>query len=75
MLEFGGHKFEAVVGSDVDRDGMYLQLTNAAGEPVAEVFYSDVDGAMTFTTYQPALPLEAAEWLIAHARVRLPPPR
>jgi len=73
MLEFDGKRFEASLESDLDRDGMRLALRDTEMEEVAEVFYSDVDATMTLTTFQPALPLQAAEWLIAQAKVRLPP--
>ena len=69
-----------VMGSDLVRDGMYLELDVAdasieKGSPLAEVFYSDVDGSMTFTSWAPDLPLEVVEWLIQEARTRLPPIR
>lgn len=70
-------EYECTMGSDVlHRDGMYLELNRAGREhegAIAEVFYSDIDGAMTFSGYASDLPLEVVEWFIAEARMRLPP--
>ncbi|WP_417230216.1 hypothetical protein [Brevundimonas sp.] len=66
------------MGSDVQRDGMYLLFFYAGYEhenPVAEVFYSDQDGAMSFSAFEPDLPLEVVERLISEARKALPPIR
>ncbi|MCC4293519.1 hypothetical protein [Brevundimonas aurantiaca] len=76
LIESGG--YELVMGSDVaDRDGMYLELNDGSMEtmPLGEVFYSDIDGSMTATTYGNDLPLDAVEWMIAEAKRRLPPRR
>jgi hypothetical protein len=70
-------RYEYVRGSDVDRDGMLLELDRIAGsqrETVCEVFYSDVDGRFTFSAYVPELfPLEHVEELIRRARESLVP--
>ncbi|MDP1631840.1 MAG: hypothetical protein Q8L66_10520 [Caulobacter sp.] len=68
--------YELVMGSDVaDRDGMYLELNDGSMEtmPLAEVFYSDIDGSMTASTFGNSLPLDALEWMITEAKRRLPP--
>jgi hypothetical protein len=45
-------RYEMIRGSDVDRDGMYLELIESTtGNVVAEIFYSDVTNAMTFTAF------------------------
>jgi hypothetical protein len=75
MPVFAGRCYTVTLASDVESDGMLLELEDESGATVADVFYSDVTKAMTFTTWQPNLPLEAAEWLIAQAKVRLPPSR
>src|SRR5690606_11449062 len=39
-------------GSDVQRGGMYLELSRSdmpPQSPLAEIFYSDIDGSMTFS--------------------------
>lgn len=79
-MKAGNATYTYVMGSDLMRDGMYLELEVAdapieKGPPLAKVFYSDVDGSMTFTSWAPDLPLEVVEWLIQEARRRLPPIR
>lgn len=64
------------MGSDVQRDGMYLELSDGVIEhaPLAEVFYDDSSGQMTFATFDNAsLPLGVVEWLISEGRRRLMP--
>ena len=77
MPEFGGRHFQTVRGSDVIRDGMYLELIEGSDEMVAlaEIFFSDETEDFVFNTFGNDLPLEAVEWLIAEARVLLPPTR
>lgn len=68
--------YELVMGSEgTDRDGMYLELNDGRMEtrPLAEVFYSDIDGSMTASTFGNSLPLDAVEWMIGEAKRRLPP--
>jgi hypothetical protein len=73
MLVFAGRRYTATRASDLVNDGMLLELTDESGDVIADVFYSDVTGEMTITTWRPNLPLEAAEWLIANAKACLPP--
>ena len=61
------------MAGDLVRDGMVLELVAVSGGVVADVFYSDTTGEMTLSGYQRYLPQAAVEWLIAHAKVRLPP--
>ncbi|HAF6280021.1 TPA: hypothetical protein G9F26_004226 [Salmonella enterica] len=71
-------KFELIRGSDVLRDGMYLELYVSEASPlrqVAEVFYSDVTQEFFLTCYEDNIPLEAVEKLISKARISLPPVR
>lgn len=69
-----GQEYQYVVGSDVQRDGMYLEVTDTRAEPdVLEVFYSDQTDKMTFTAYRPDIPLELVEWALAMAKERLIP--
>jgi len=73
-VKIGERSFRYQMGSDLQRDGMFLELLeNEDLDALAEVFYSDMDGSMTFTTYVKDLPLEAIERLIAEGRRRLPP--
>lgn len=69
-------EYELTRGSDIVRDGMYLELTMANTDPVlqlAEVFYSDVTHQFTLTCFEPNLPLEVIETLIEQAKKLLPP--
>ena len=61
------------VASDLVRDGLGVELLNAAGDVVAEVFRGDVDGAMTLNTFNNPLPVDVVDHLIRVARERLPP--
>lgn len=73
MVEILGQNYAAIVGSDLQRDGMYLELSDSSKAVIAEVFYRDDTGSMTFTSYQADLPLPVLEWLIAQAKLRLVP--
>lgn len=67
---------ELIRGSDVLRDGMYLELSISGTSPlrqVAEVFYSDVTHEFFLTCYEENIPLEAVEKLISEAKASLPP--
>lgn len=78
MSDSDRRTYEVVMGSDVaDRDGVYLELTDGSIEamPLAEVFYSDIDGSMRVSTFGNSLPIDTVEWLIAEAKRRLPPQR
>lgn len=71
-----GVGYELVMGSNLaDRDGMYLELNDGSMEsmPLAEVFYSDVDGSMSVSTFGNSLPVDAVDWIISEAKRRLPP--
>lgn len=74
-LSLAGVTYTMVLGSDIVRDGMYLELFEGTqeGALLAEVFYSDQTHTMAFTAFREDLPLEAVEWIIAQAKVRLPP--
>ncbi len=73
-IEVGVRRFGLIRGSDVQRDGMYLELSDTgAGKAVAEVFYSDETGQMSFSAYEEDVPLEAIELLIERSKQRLPP--
>ena len=77
-LEHSGHRYHTTMGSDLDRDGMFLELVvdDRSEAPVLEVFYSDVTGTFTVNTLEPAsVPLELVEQLVREAHERLPPIR
>lgn len=74
VFETGDRRFILVRGSDVERDGMYLELLDEETQrAVAEVFYSDASDAMTFTAYDEDLPLRAIERLIERGKELLAP--
>ena len=58
--------------SDLQRDGMGMEL-HSGNRTVAEVFYSDVTHEFTVSLFEPDLPLEVVEQLIAAAKVGLLP--
>ena len=72
---FEGREFRFILGSDVQNDGMYLELNEIVAErweAVADVFYSDADGSMSTTVYTDNIPSGALAWLEAEAARRLP---
>lgn len=73
MVEILGQSYDVTVGSDIQRDGMYLEVEGDAKAVLAEVFFHDRDHTMTFTSYQSDLPLPLVEWIIVHAKERLMP--
>ncbi|WP_127957649.1 hypothetical protein [Serratia microhaemolytica] len=67
-------KYMLTRGSDIHRDGMYLELSEAGTSPLrqlAEVFYSDVTHQFFLTCYEEDLPLDVIEWLISEAKKSL----
>lgn len=75
-VEFDGRRYEVLLGSDVQNDGMYLEMsdvTDGAPEVVLFAFYSDSDGHMTFSAYREELPFAAVEWFLSEAKQRLSP--
>ena len=70
------NQYEMRRGSDVLRDGMYLELSIRGSSPlrlVAEVFYSDITHEYFVTCYEENIPLEILENLISQAKKSLPP--
>jgi hypothetical protein len=64
--------YRTVRGSDLNRDGMYLELIDeSTGDEVAEVFCSDSTNKMTISVFQPELPLDIVELLIMRAKHEL----
>ena len=70
-----GREYIVVTGSDLKRDGMFLELCLATdrGTPVAECFYADSDGSLTVTEYVAGVPAAALTWLRSEGARRLPP--
>jgi hypothetical protein len=75
---FAGRYYLTTMAGDLDRDGMALEVEDVAPAPgrwiVAEVYYSDQSGEMTFSalTTDP-LPLALIERIVAEAQRVLPP--
>ncbi len=74
-LEHNGQVYPCTIGSDVIRDGMYLEVgVQADGTvPIFEIFYSDVTHDMTVSLFEHDVPLAILEAAIAMAREKLPP--
>jgi hypothetical protein len=64
--------FTITLGSDVERDGMFLELARSS-EVVAEAFYSDHTKKISISFLDQPLPIEVVEFLTAEAWRRLPP--
>jgi len=73
MIEIDGTSFSVMIGSDVDDDGMYVEVANEAGELLLVIFYDDRTAEMSLTAYRSALPLALVERAISIAKIRLPP--
>lgn len=74
-LSLKDNVYTYTVGSDVQRDGMYLEVSDdPKGRSVLlEIFYSDRTREMTISVFSRDVPLEAVEWAISAAKKRLPP--
>ncbi|HTM81241.1 hypothetical protein [Asticcacaulis sp.] len=70
-----GQDYTITIGSDIVRDGMYLEVENPLDDvkPLFDIFYSDQIGEMFITTFKEDIPLEVMEWAISMARLRLIP--
>ena len=68
-------RYETIMGSDVHRDGMFLELRERSRplELALWAFYSDVDGTFEFERYRDDVPPEVEAWFHHEARRRLPP--
>ncbi len=75
ICELKGLKFRSIMGSDVSRDGMFLELAEDSNHAnlLLEVFYSDRDGSMTLSAFAEAIPLPIVQEFISEAQRRLPP--
>ena len=61
------------LASDVERDGLGLELLGPGGDVVAEVFRSDRSRTVVVTTFRNDVPLDAVQHLIGRALQRLDP--
>ncbi|WLS77155.1 hypothetical protein Q3V30_11705 [Erwinia pyri] len=72
----GNEEYLFTRGSDVVRDGMFLEVEKNGGgkhQIIAEVFYSDLSGEFTFSCFVEDAPLKVIEALIKQAKDLLPP--
>lgn len=75
-IEHNGQSYGVVRGSDVQRDGMFLELwsANHPEKQLCEVFYSDVTHAMAFACFDKEdIPLEVLEEYLRQSRYLLTP--
>jgi hypothetical protein len=59
------------VASDVRRDGLGVELTDAVGNVLAEVFRCDADNSLTVSLFSEELPFAQIEALVLMAREEL----
>jgi hypothetical protein len=67
------HNYTTQIASDIDRDGVGVELLSETGEVVAEVFRSDRDHTVVVSTFSFDVPLRALELLLTRANERLNP--
>lgn len=71
-----GVLYEFTRGSDIVRDGMFMEVSVKDSHPlrqVAGIFYSDVTGQFFLSCFEPDVPLSVIEELIRIAYRELPP--
>lgn len=75
-MVFDGVEYSFVRGSDIVRDGMFLEVNKSKvgmNQQVAEVFYSDATSTFYLSCFEEEVPLTLIEELISQAEVLLPP--
>ena len=75
-IEHNGQIYRVIRGSDVERDGMFLELWSAKQpeRPLCEVFYSDISHTFAFACFdQEDIPLEVLEEYLRQSRSLLQP--
>ena len=73
---FDNCEYRTTVGSDVDRDGFYAELTrvsNGQDELLAEAFFNDGTSEFVFTAFAKEIPFDVVERFVGEARRRVPP--
>lgn len=79
LVEYGGQQYQVARGSDVVRDGMFVELheyipsqsqliDTSYWKAILYVFQSDVDGSVTFSCYREDVPFGLVEIFITEAR-------
>jgi len=73
-FEHNGRAYNCTIGSDLVRDGMYIEVCEGSGSfEIIGIFYSDITGEMTVSVFIENVPLPVLEWAISVARQRLSP--
>jgi hypothetical protein len=70
-LEHKVREWRTQVASDIQRDGLGLELVDSAGQVSAEVFRCDRDHTVTVTVYDSAVDADTVLWLRREAVNRL----
>ena len=76
FVTFYSIEYEILMGSDVNRDGMFLEVSMPNTNPlrqIAEVFYSDASQSFSLSYCEENTPIELVEYLINEAKKSLPP--
>lgn len=66
--KLAGRKYEIIFGTDVQRDGVYLELSDRTDDPIevlATVFYYDELGKVVFSAPKVEIPFTLIQWLMA----------
>ena len=82
LLEFGGQKYEVVLGSDVVNDGMYVELREyipsqsqfidtSSWKVILFAFKSEVDEDVSFSCYKEDVPFQLVEIFVSEVKKRL----
>jgi hypothetical protein len=66
-------EYHIKVASDINRDGLVIELWDDCENIVVEVFRSDKSKTITLRTFDREVPLQAIEALIKFSRQRLEP--
>ena len=61
-------RYTTQLASDIQRDGMAVELISEDGHVVGEIFRSDKSGEILFSLYKSDVPLLAIEILLARAK-------
>lgn len=64
-------EYHYLLASDVERNGLGVEMNSANGTLVAEVFRCDADNSVTVTLFAEALPFAHIEKLVRMARTEL----
>ena len=72
--EHNGRLFTTLMGSDLNRDGMFIELnSDDSSFPLMEAFYCDADSSFAVTGFGRPIPISVVEEFVREARERLPP--